>query len=79
MGKNTFQIDIIFPLKKANLKQCSLEIFYGCYNLTSVLESSKKNEEYNAFDSNDIFHEINTELFIKEELKDEKNIFNNNF
>jgi len=29
--KNKFQIDIIFPFKKANLTQCSFERFNGCY------------------------------------------------
>lgn len=28
--KNKFQIDIIFPFRKANLKQCSIERFSGC-------------------------------------------------
>lgn len=30
-GKNKFQIDIIFPFRKVNLKQCSFERFNGCY------------------------------------------------
>ena len=29
--KNKFQIDIIFPFRKANLKQCSIEKFNGCF------------------------------------------------
>ena len=37
--KNKFQIDIIFPFKKANLKQCSIEKFNGCFLSQSIFDA----------------------------------------
>lgn len=37
--KNIFQIDIIFPFRKANIKMCSIEKINGCYLTKEILDS----------------------------------------
>lgn len=45
--KNKFQIDIIFPFKKANLKQCSIEKFNGCYLSQNISDIEGNSLSYN--------------------------------
>ena len=44
--KNKFQIDIIFPFHKVNLKMCSIEKINGCYLTHELLDSEGNSLNY---------------------------------
>ena len=44
--KNIFQIDIIFPFRKVNLKMCSIEKIKGCYLTHEILDSENNPLNY---------------------------------
>lgn len=76
VGKNTFQIDIIFPLKKANLKQCSFEIFYGCYHSDEISDVELNSLTY--YHNYKCYLEQNNIIISFKSLKDKSILYLNN-
>ena len=66
--KNKFQIDIIFPFRKSNIKQCSIEKISGCY-LSQELSDSDGNT-FSYFHNYICYLEQNNFLISVKSLKD---------
>ena len=66
--KNKFQIDIIFPFREANLKQCSIERFNGCYLSDSL--SDGEGNSFNYYHNYTCYLEQNNCIISVKSLKD---------